>query len=77
MATIRIPRRFFIDHMERDLPTPKIIKQIGRSITICSDDPALPELIDDAKYYADVNGPDAAPAGLKGAAKALLKALSV
>jgi hypothetical protein len=76
MTPIRIPTRFFNDHSERDLPTPQIIGHKSGGYLICSDDPALPELIDDAKYYADVNGPDAAPAGLKGAAKALLKALA-
>lgn len=36
----------------------------------------IAELRSRAEYYADTNGPDMAPAGLKTAAKALLKALN-
>lgn len=35
----------------------------------------LSELRNRAEHYADANGPDAAPAGLKVAAKAVLRAL--
>ena len=49
---IRIPRRFYIDHRERDLPTP-VDHGGGKSYVLVNcDDPALPELLDDAKYYA-------------------------
>jgi len=49
---IKLPRRFFDDHAERDLDTPKVIKSTRRHYFVASDDPALPELTDDAEYYA-------------------------
>lgn len=82
MATnfFRIPRAFYDDHFERELPTPKAIWGIPMyppkgGYIIAADDPALPELINDAQYYAHADGPDEAPPGLKRAAKALLAAL--
>jgi hypothetical protein len=65
-----IPPKFYDDHVERDLPAPAIIwnKGFGKQYVIAKDDPALPELINDAEYYADANGPDLAPRGLKQAA---------
>ena len=48
---LRLPRRFFIDHLERDLPTPDAIKENAFSVYVWSTDPNLPELIDDAIYY--------------------------
>lgn len=76
MIAIAVPKRFIQDHGERDLPTPTIIEETARHYVIDDADPALPELINDAKYYADANGPDAAPAGLKTAALALLSAIA-
>lgn len=49
---IKLPRRFFDDHAERDLDTPKVVKSTRRHYFIASDDPALPELASDAEYYA-------------------------
>lgn len=70
-----IPKRFFDDHRDRDLPTPVVIRETARHYFIRADDPALPELQDDARYYAGPDAPDMSPAGLSGAARALLKAL--
>ena len=72
---IKIPKTFFNDHAERDLPTPAIIRDSGNIYYISSEDPDLPELIDDAKHYADEHGPNDAPRGLKASAKALLRAI--
>jgi hypothetical protein len=57
---IEIPRAFYDDHVERDLPAPAKIwgKPMVKRYVICRDDPSLPELINDAQYYADPNGPD-------------------
>lgn len=49
---IRLPKRFFIDHSERDLPTPAIVKQTKAHVWISKDDPDLEELHEDAEYYA-------------------------
>lgn len=74
-ARVEIPRVFFDDHAERELPTPEIVgRSLGRYV-IRRDDPALPELINDAEYYAHPDGPDEAPRGLKRAAQNLLDAL--
>ena len=50
---IRIPRVFLDDHAERDLPTP-VIQQVERyHYRIRADDPALDELVSDARHYAE------------------------
>lgn len=74
--TIRIPRTFYVDHQERDLPTPVAIHEIVRHVWIDRNDPALPELIDDARHYADPTATDA-PGWLRLAARALLRSLDV
>lgn len=76
MKQIRIPRRFFDDHSERELPTPVIVRQTARHVWIHAEDSALPELLNDAQYYADKFGPECyGEPHIKPAARALLKAL--
>jgi hypothetical protein len=82
---IKVPVRFIIDMDERALPTPEYVKgggaywsgrrQMFKPAWIKRNDPALTEVISDAKFYADIHGPDEAP-HIKAAAKALLKALA-
>ena len=50
---ICIPRVFFDDHAERDLPTPVIRKTERYHYRIRADDPALPELVSDARHDAE------------------------
>ena len=64
-----------LDHEDRELPTPAY-KVKGRFLVIDTEDPAFDELLNDARHYA-IDGPDLAPAGLKYAAKALLRAVSI
>jgi len=71
---IRIPGKFFRDHADRDLPTPKVVRYTNRHIYIRSDDPALPELLYDAEYYSDAYGPWAG-IGLRSSAIATVKAI--
>lgn len=54
MVRIRVPRLFIDDHIERELPTPVLHGNdgSGRQYVIDTDDPNLPELLDDARYYA-------------------------
>ena len=52
-ALIRIPRVFLDDHEARDLPTPVIQKTERYHYRIRADDPALPELVSDARHYAE------------------------
>lgn len=67
---LKLPPRFIQDCLECDC-------DVGdyRNGILNANLAQLAELRSRAEYYADAYGPDAAPAGLKGAAKALLKAL--
>ena len=71
---VKIPKGFFYDHADRGLDTPVIQHETKRNYWIRQDDPALPELINDAEFYADPCGPDECP-HIVIAAKALLRAL--
>lgn len=75
--TIRIPHKFFDDHAARELPTPDVVRSTQRHYWIRADDPALAELLDDARYYAGPHGPsdfDGAY-GLRRSARATVKAI--
>lgn len=49
---LRLPRSFFDDHEARDLPTPDVQRKNKVHVWVRRDDPALPELINDAQHYA-------------------------
>jgi len=53
MTIIRIPRKFYDDHRERDLETPPAVKENSRSVWIDTTHPDFAELVSDAKYYAE------------------------
>ncbi len=71
---IRIPRSFYDDHADRGLDTPEPVKASARFVWIRGNDPALPELINDAEFYADPSGPDEADHVVRWA-KSLIAAL--
>lgn len=75
MTAIRLPRMFIEDHHDRGLQTPRIIKVTRRHVWIDPDDPAVPELLSDARYYADSFGFDPSYRGLCASARATLSAL--
>lgn len=52
MAIVRIPRKFYDDHRCRVLPTPPAVRETKRHVWIDTDDPAVPELLNDAEYHA-------------------------
>jgi hypothetical protein len=52
---LKIGVTFYDDHGDRELPTPEEVRRTRRTVTIRADDPALPELIDDALFYAHGN----------------------
>ncbi len=56
---VRVPKRFYWDHMERMLPTPPAIKETVHHVWLEMDHPDLPELKSDALYYSDAYGPEA------------------
>jgi len=61
---------FLRDHEERELPTPAIVREDRRRAWLSIDDPHLDELLSDADFYADPDGPTRSlcPSGLKEAA---------
>lgn len=71
---VRIPRAFYDDHNERDLPAPDPVRETTRHVWIDPADPDFQELVDDAEFYADPDGPDLVP-HLKRAAKAMLRSI--
>lgn len=71
---VRLPRKFVDDHFERALATPEYVKASATHCWVRPDDPAIPELLDDARYYADQYGPDAP--WLKPGARAVVAALT-
>lgn len=80
---LRLPARFYVDHLERALPTPEDLTNAKAYVTVAADDPALPELVGDAEYYAHPHGPRTngdgyrtGPCPVHLAAKALLAALA-
>lgn len=73
MTTLTIPRSFFDDHQERDLATPSVIASGSYGYRIDADDRALPNLICDAQFYAEDDGPTG---WYSRAAKALLASLA-
>jgi hypothetical protein len=70
---IRVPIRFYEDHESRELDTPKAVRFTKRHVFIRRGDPAIPELLNDAQYYAHPYGPD--DLGLKASARATVTAL--
>ena len=73
-GTIRIPKRFYDDHVERDLPAPIVIKSTTKHYWIDSVGKAVVELLDDAEFYADADGPDV-DTGLRSSARATARAI--
>lgn len=74
--TIKLPPAFYQDHSERDLPTPEDIGNAKSYVLVRADDPALPELLNDAEFCADPWGPDAEwLGGLKASARATIRAI--
>lgn len=71
---VRVPQTFLRDHIERDLPSPEIVRETKSHYFIKADDPEMEELLSDSRHYADSTATDCDP-GLRLAARALLKAL--
>lgn len=73
---VRVPWRFFTDHEERGLDTPEVVRKTTAGAWVRLDDPALPELLNDAEHYADsTGGPDMAPLGVVASARATVRAI--
>ncbi len=74
VCVVRIPKRFMIDHMERDLPSPTIVRETKANYFVHAAGPEFDELVSDARHYADPTATDCEP-WLRLAARALLVAL--
>lgn len=74
---IKIPNGWFLeDHRDRGLDTPTVLRETKKHAWIAKSDPALRELVSDARHYAHADGPDQCPAGIITSARALLRALA-
>ena len=73
---LAVPAKFYDDHGDRDLPTPAEVRRAGSRVYIDRNDPAIPALLSDAKFYADPWGPDELPPGLKVSAIRTVAALA-
>ena len=75
---IKLPKRFFQDHKERDLDTPTVVKENSRNVWVNANDPHLAELRADADYYSDMwdmGGFDQWVFGIARSAKATVEAI--
>tara|TARA_B100000575_G_scaffold51979_2_gene38718 strand:+ start:4731 stop:4997 length:267 start_codon:yes stop_codon:yes gene_type:complete len=63
MRKIKIPKRFYQDHVERDLDAPPIIKETQSYIWIDATSVHLSNLLSDADFYADPSSYDHADFG--------------
>lgn len=73
MAVVSIPKKFYDDHADRELPSPPVISETARHYRIDPAHPDLEELVSDAQHYAG-DGTDAEQ-WIVAAARALLEAL--
>lgn len=59
VSSVRVPATFYHDHDERGCePFCEPVKTTKRFVWLRLDDPGLDELLDDARHYADPDGPD-------------------
>ena len=76
MNLIKIPKVFFDDHYDRELPAPEVVKETKSNYWICKTDENLQELLNDAEFYCHPYGPDDPDLGwLKTSARATIKAI--
>lgn len=80
-ATMRLPSYFLMDHIDRDLPSPYIVKwgptrgYRPAYAIVYAQDPSLSELESDADHYADPSGPDNCSRSLIASARATRDAI--
>ena len=74
---VKIPTKFYCDHLERDLPTPEIVKSSRTHFWIDLNDSALGELLNDAEFYAEIAADMGSEyLGLASSARATAKAIN-
>jgi hypothetical protein len=74
---VRVPCKFLWDHIERECPSPFIVRETKQHYFIAAIDcDGWRDLVSDAEFYTDPYGPDAEYLhGIKKSAKATLKAM--
>lgn len=73
-ALTRIPRTFYDDHVNRELPAPPVVRKTKTHYWIDADHEHAEELADDAEVQIDIaEGPEYL--GLRSSARATLRAL--
>lgn len=75
-AIARIPRAFYDDREQRELPCPSIFKATARHYVIPTDAWCSKDFLDDAEHYAHRDGPTEISPGLRAAARATVRALT-
>lgn len=77
MNKVWLPPMFYYDHAERALPSGTVMagKVFRGCVLVECDDETLAEILNDAEFYADKNGPDMLPPGLKASAQRTVEAI--
>jgi len=77
VAKSRIPNGWFLhDRHERGLDGPTVLRKTKKHAWIADNDPALAELVRDARRYSHPSGPTRSPVWLINSARFFLKALT-
>ena len=74
---VKVPPKFYWDHVERDLPGGTVVKTTYRHVLVRLDADEAAELLDDARHYARefVNDQDMNLRGLASSAAATVRRL--
>jgi hypothetical protein len=77
-VVVKLPPRFYEDHVSRDLPAGRVVRSTQRHVYVELDRAAHDELESDARFYAEMGSEGAFEPGLSGivaSARATLRAL--
>ena len=77
MTVYRVPKVFYDDHVRRDLPGGRVVKETKQHYHVELNDEEHHELLSDANYYGDPEtGKEMGMSGLSSSARATARALS-
>lgn len=76
-VTVRLPRRFYDDHVDRELSAGVEQRRLARQVEVVLDQASFDELRSDADHYATSPGFDPSLRGLIASARATVAALDV
>jgi hypothetical protein len=76
LKVYRLPPAFYWDHVARDLPAGRVVRESKRHVFVELDEAERAELLSDARYYADpAIAADMGLFGLASSARATVRAL--